>query len=59
MEMFILNLLIAIGLVWLGAYGTSYLIAGYILSNSEADILAKIREIKKEAEDTVNDYRNA
>lgn len=52
----ILNLLIAIGLVWLGAYGTVYLIAGYILSNSEVDILAKIREIKKEAEDTVNDY---
>lgn len=59
MEMFVLNLLIAIGLVWLGAYGTAYLIAGYILSNSEIDILAKIREIKKEAEDIVNDYRNA
>ena len=59
MKMFILNLLIAIGLVWLGAYGTAYLIAGYILSNSEADILAKIREIKKEAEDIVDDYRNA
>ena len=54
--MFILNLLIAIGLVWLGAYGTAYLIAGYILSNSEADILAKIREIKKEAEEAANDY---
>lgn len=59
MEIFILNLLIAIGLVWLGAYGTVYLIAGYILSNSEVDILAKIREIKKEAEDIVDDYRNA
>lgn len=59
MTMFILNLLIAIGLVWLGAYGTAYLIAGYILSNSEADILAKIRELKKEAEDIVDDYRNA
>ena len=59
MEMLILNLLIAIGLVWLGAYGTAYLIAGYILSNSETDILAKIREIKKEAEDIVDDYRNA
>jgi hypothetical protein len=59
MEMFILNLLVAIGLVWLGAYGTAYLIAGYILSNSEASILAKIREIKKEAEDIVDDYRNA
>lgn len=55
----ILNLLIAIGLVWLGAYGTAYLIAGYILSNSEADILAKIREIKEEAEEAANDYRNA
>lgn len=59
MEMFILNLLIAIGLVWLGAHGTAYLIAGYILSNSEADILAKIRELKKEAEDIVDDCRNA
>ena len=55
MEMFILNLLIAIDLVWLGAHGTAYLIAGYILSNSEADILAKIREMKKEAEDALND----
>lgn len=59
MEMFVLNLLVAIGLIWLGAYGTSYLIAGYILGNSEADILAKIRELKKEAEDIVDDYRNA
>ena len=57
--MFLLNLLVAIGLIWLGAYGTAYLIAGYILSNSEADILAKIREIKKEVEDIVDDYRNA
>lgn len=56
MEMLILNLLIAIGLVWLGAYGIAYFIAGYILSNSEIDILAKIREIKKEAEEAVNDY---
>lgn len=56
MEMFILNLLIAIGLVWLGVYGAAYLIAGYILSNSETDILATIREIKKEAEETANDY---
>lgn len=56
MEMFILNLLVAVGLVWLGAYGTAYLIAGYILSNSETDVLAKIREIKKEAEEAVNDY---
>lgn len=56
MEMFILNLLFAIGLVWLGAYGTAYLIAGYILSNSEASILAKIREIKEEAEEAANDY---
>ena len=59
MEMFVLNLLVAIALIWLGAYGTVYLIAGYILSNSEADILAKIRELKKEAEDIVDDYRNA
>ena len=56
MEMLVLNLLIAIGLIWLGAYGTAYLIAGYILSNSEVDILAKIREIKKEAEEATNDY---
>ena len=57
--MFLLNLLVAIGLIWLGAYGTAYLIAGYILSNSEVDVLAKIREIKKEAEEATNDYRNA
>ena len=56
MEMLVLNLLIAIGLVWLGAYGTDYLIAGYILSNSEAYFLAKIREIKKEAEEATNVY---
>ena len=57
--MLLLNLLIAFGFVWLGAHGTAYLIAGYILSNSEVDILAKIKEIKKEAEDIVDDYRNA
>ena len=54
--MLLLNLLAAIGLIWLGSYGTTYLIAGYILNNSEVDILAKIREIKKEAEEAANDY---
>ena len=55
MAMFILNLLIAIGLVWLGAYSTACAIAKIIMESSEAEILAKVREIKKEAEDALND----
>ena len=56
---YVLNLLIAIGLVWLGAYGTVWAIAKIIMESSDAEILAKVREIKKEAEDIVDDYRNA
>ena len=52
----ILNLLIAIGLVWAGAYGTARAIAKIIIESSDAEILAKVREIKKEAEEAVNDY---
>ena len=59
MQMFILNLLIAIGLVSLGAYGTAWIIAVYIVDHSEVEILAKIRELKKEAEEAANDNRNA
>lgn len=59
MAMFILNLLIAIGLVWAGAYSTTWAIAKIIMESSDAEILAKIREIRKEAEDIVDDYRNA
>lgn len=53
---FILNLLIAIGLVWAGAYGTAWAIAKIIMESSDAEILAKVREIRKEAEEAVNDY---
>lgn len=59
MTMFILNLLIAIGLVWAGAYSTAWAIAKIIMESSDAEILAKVREIRKEAEDIVDDYRNA
>ena len=52
----ILNLLIAIGLVWAGAYGTAWAIAKIIIESSDAEILAKVREIKKEAEEAANDY---
>jgi hypothetical protein len=52
----ILNLLIAIGLLWLGAYGTAWAIAKIIIESSDAEILAKVREIKKEAEEAANDY---
>lgn len=56
MEMFVLNLLVAIGLVWLGAYGTAWAIAKIIMESSDAEILAKVREIRKEAEEAANDY---
>lgn len=56
MVMFILNLLIAIGLLWLGAYGTAWAIAKIIMESSDAEILAKIRKIRKEAEEAANDY---
>lgn len=56
MAMFFLNLAIAIGLFYLGAYTVSWAIAKFIIESSEAEILAKIREIRKEAEDAVNDY---
>jgi hypothetical protein len=56
MAMFVLNLLIAIGLVWLGAYGATWAIAKIILESSDAEILAKVREIRKEAEEAANDY---
>ena len=56
MAMFFLNLAIAIGLVWVGAYSTAWAIAKIIIKSSDAEILAKVREIRKEAEDAVNDY---
>ncbi len=55
MLMLIVNILIAIGLIYLGAYGTAWVIAGYIIERPEAEILAKIRELKKEAEEAAND----
>lgn len=51
----ILNLLIAIGLIWAGVYGTAWAIAKIIMESSDAEILAKVREIKKEAEEAAND----
>ena len=56
MAMFILNLLIAIGLVQAGAYITAWAIAKIIMESSDAEILAKVREIRKEAEEAANDY---
>ena len=56
MIMFILNLLIALGLVWLGVYGTAWAIAKIIMESSDAEILAKVRELRKEAEEAANDY---
>ena len=55
MAMFILNLLVAIGLIWLGSYLTARGIAKIIMESSDAEILAKVREIRKEAEEAVND----
>lgn len=48
---FLLNLLIAIGLVYFGFHGCAWLIAKYILDTSEAEILAKVREIKNMAKE--------
>ena len=58
MAMFVLNLLIAIGLIWVGAYITAWGIAKIIIESSDAEILAKVREIRKKAEDAVNDNQN-
>lgn len=46
--MFMLNLLILVIVFGLGMYATAWGIAKIIIESSEADILAKIREIKKE-----------
>jgi hypothetical protein len=56
MAMFILNLLIAIGLVWLGSYRLAWAITKIIRENSDAEILAMVRKIRKEAEEAANDY---
>ena len=47
--MFMLNLLILVIVFGLGIFATVWRIARIIMESSEADILAKIREIKKEA----------
>ena len=47
--MFMLNLLILAIVFGLGMYATAWGIARIIIESSEADILAKIREMKKEA----------
>lgn len=55
MAMFFLNLAIAVGLFGLGAYTISWAIAKFIIESTDAEILAKIRELRKEAEEAVND----
>lgn len=52
----ILNLILAAILLYAGFYFAVWMIARYIMITSEVDILAKIREIKKEAEDALDDY---
>ena len=52
----ILNLAMAAILLYGGFYFAVWLLARYIMTTSEVDILVKIREIKKEAEDALNDY---
>ena len=47
MHFLVLNILFGIGLFCLGMYSTAWFIAGYIITNSEAKILADIRELKK------------
>ena len=54
--MILVNILIAIAIFNLGMYVAAWGIARIIMESSEADILAKIREIKKEAEEAANDY---
>lgn len=49
--MFLLNLLIAIGLIYFGFHGCAWLIAKYILETPEVEILAKVREIKNMAKE--------
>lgn len=47
--MVLVNILIAIVFFSLGMYATAWGIAKIIIESSEVDILAKIREMKKEA----------
>lgn len=47
--MFMLNLLVLVLVFSAGMYATAWGIARLIMELSEADIIAKIREIKKEA----------
>ena len=54
--MILVNILIAIAIFSLGMYTTAWGIARIIIESSEVDILAKIREMKKEAEEAANDY---
>ena len=55
MAMFFLNLVIAVGVFGLGAYTVSLAIAKIIIESTDAEILAKIRELRKEAEEAAND----
>lgn len=46
MELIILNILIAIGLIFLGSYITAWGIADIIINKSEGELLAIIRDLK-------------
>ena len=56
MLMFFLNLAIAFGLLYLGAFVVSWAIAKFIIESSDAEILAKIKELKNKAKEYENDY---
>lgn len=44
----ILNLIAAIGIFILGGYSVCWIIATYILTTPDAEILAKIKELREE-----------
>ena len=56
MAMFFLNLVVAIGLFFLGAYSISLAIAKFIIESTDAEILAKVREYKRLQKEYENDY---
>lgn len=56
MVTFFLNLAIAIGLLYIGAYAVCLVIAKFIIESSDAEILAKIRELREKTKEYENDY---
>ena len=55
MGLIILNILIALGLLFLGSYITAWCIAEIIITKTEGELLGIIRELKNKAGD-LNDY---